>query len=706
MVRASLIAIVPVALGLSTGDPLGKSIELLDGMAGKIQKEDDVEAAQYKEFFEWCDDAAKNAQFDIKSAKPVPEEHAATIGKASATITSSASKVEELSASIASDTADLQKATELRKKEVGIFEQSEAELTDTIDTMERAVNVLERKQTQDPASFAQLKGSNTQKIAQALSAIVDAATFNLRDKNKLMSMLQDNEDDDALGAPEEQKYESGRQGSIVDVLNDMKDKAEDELDELRKAEVNSKHNFNMLKQALEDNVAADSSDLAKHKSAKSEAEETKASAEGDLVQAKKVLAEAQSELASLSANCLQTAADHEASTASRKEELKVIAEAKKVISDGTSGAALSTAGSRVGYSFLQTRDDLHHAEMVAVLKSMAKKMHSTALSQLASKVDTMLKYKMANKEDIFAKIRENIEEMIAKLEKEAEDDATEKVYCDEEMPKPEAKRVELEADIAKFSARVDKATAKSADLKADVKDVQAQLAVLAREQAELDRIRGEQSAEFKQIKQDLEEGITAVAHALTVLRDYYGAGATPELVQTDWQSEAVAPSMMQQPSMPNKVRTKADGQFGAATGVIHLLETCESDFSENLAKSEAEEADSDADYDKITQENKLAKVGKDQDVKYKTAEFKGLDKTVAEISGDKSTASGELDAVMEYFGKLKQRCVAKPNSYETRKARREEQIAQLKEGLQAFEDQEPAFMQRKMRAAKHRFLGM
>merc|ERR1719223_2295820 len=41
----------------------------------------------------------------------------------------------------------------------------------------------------------------------------------------------------------------------------MKDKAESELDELRKAEGNAKHNFNMLKQSLEDQITADSTDL-------------------------------------------------------------------------------------------------------------------------------------------------------------------------------------------------------------------------------------------------------------------------------------------------------------------------------------------------------------------------------------------------------------------------------------------------------------
>jgi predicted nucleic acid-binding Zn-ribbon protein len=44
---------------------------------------------------------------------------------------------------------------------------------------------------------------------------------------------------------------------------------------------------------------------------------------------------------------------------------------------------------------------------------------------------------------------------------------------------------------------------------------------------------------------------------------------------------------------------------------------------------------------------------KDQDVKYKTQEFTALDKEIAELTGDKETASTELVAVLDYYEKIK-----------------------------------------------------
>mmetsp|Transcript_32193 Transcript_32193/g.51361 ORF Transcript_32193/g.51361 Transcript_32193/m.51361 type:complete len:98 (-) Transcript_32193:98-391(-) len=96
---------------------------------------------------------------------------------------------------------------------------------------------------------------------------------------------------------------------------------------------------------------------------------------------------------------------------------------------------------------------------------------------------------------------------------------------------------------------------------------------------------------------------------------------------------------------------------------------------------------------------------KSQDVKYKTQEFKGLDKSIAELTGDKDTTNTELSAVLEYYGKLKERCIAKPETYEERKARRASEIEGLKQALEILEN-ETAFMQRGKRGHHHSFLAM
>merc|ERR1712151_114445 len=159
--------------------------------------------------------------------------------------------------------------------------------------------------------------------------------------------------------------------------------------------------------------------------------EDKATAEGDLAVTTKSLAKASEELATANKNCMQVAADQGASAASRAEELKVIAEAQKIVKESTSGAEGQT------YSFLQvssgiaSRKDLARSEVITLVKRLAKKEHSAALAQLVSRMTAVVRYGASSGGDPFEKIKGLITDMISKLENEAAETASEKAFCDE-----------------------------------------------------------------------------------------------------------------------------------------------------------------------------------------------------------------------------------------------------------------------------------
>jgi len=697
-----LLLVAGTHVSAEVSNPLGTVMELMDSLTAKIVAEGEAEAKAYKEYVEWCDDAAANVKNEIKTATSKKEELEASIAKSTNDASSSASQVEDLGAAIAADESELKDATTVRERESADFAASEAELVDSVDTLGRAITIIGREMSKNPALLQQANSGDLGALLKSLTTVVDAASFSVQDKQHLTALVQARQgassDDDEFGAPAAATYKS-QSGNIVDVLDDLKEKAEEELSDLRKAENGAKHNYGMLRQSLEDQMGADTKDMNAQKAAKAAADESRATAVGDLEQTSKALANGEATLQTTGTTCMTVAADHEATMNSRKEELTAIATAKKMLSESSSGAVGQT------YSFVQvvlqtgstlsTRADLANAEIITLVKKLAREQHSAALAQLASRISAVIKYGSSSGADPFEKIRGLIADMISKLEKEAQSESTEKAYCDEELAKTASKRQELEYEISKLTAKVDKAASKSASLKDSVKTNQKDLAALSKSQAEMDSIRREESGDYKQAKEDLTLGLSGVRKALGVLRDYYGGDSSAASML---QNGADMASAMQQPAMPVQ-----HGKAGGAGGsIIDILEVVESDFAQNLAKEETQEADASAEYEKVSQENKVTKSIKEQDVKYQTQEFKALDKTVSELSSDRATVSTEQSAVLDYDTQLKNRCIAKPETYEQRKGRREAEISGLKEALSILNGE--ALLQRRKRGLHSRFL--
>eukprot|EP00971_Amphidinium_carterae_P224531 4454169-Amphidinium_carterae.1 len=194
-------------------------------------------------------------------------------------------------------------------------------------------------------------------------------------------------------------------------------------------------------------------------------------------------------------------------------------------------------------------------EIVDMVSKLAQRQHSSALTQLASRIGSIMKYAATIGEDPFAKVKGLIEEMIERLQKEASAEAEHKAYCDEETAKTKAKKEELTSDIDSLTAKIDKATATSTKLKEEGAELQKELAALTKLQAEMDKARADEKAAYAEYKADLEQGITGVSEATRVLREYYGKGEEE-------------PALVQQPEMPEFFKPAA----GAGGSIIEILE--------------------------------------------------------------------------------------------------------------------------------------
>eukprot|EP00439_Symbiodinium_sp_Y106_P020824 s480_g2.t1 len=394
-------------------------------------------------------------------------------------------------------------------------------------------------------------------------------------------------------APEVAAYEP-KSGGILSVLEDMKSKARDNLNTLVSEDKKAQHSFAMLQQSLQMQIAADTKEMEQTKAVKAEASESKATAEGDLTGSEKDLANDKASLQKLEASCSQATADFEESKASRAEELEALKKAEEVLAEKTGNAQASVYKAM----FLQVNEhsqtrsnssqpDIRSFEVVKMVRTLAKKSQSSGLETLASNIESLLQTRQS--EDVFAKVKELIQNMIDSRKEEAAADQTKKAYCDEEK--------------AKTKDKVDKKSSESETLKSEAATLQRELAELAQLQIEMDETRKEESTAFKKQKEDRTAKREADMRRFIVM----------------W-------------SLVSAVVVRSSSS--ASTGILGMLEVVESDFGRSLAQAETAEATKAEDYESMTKQNKLTKVQKDQDQKYKTKAAAALDQAVGDLSSD------------------------------------------------------------------------
>merc|ERR1719311_192630 len=224
----------------------------------------------------------------------------------------------------------------------------------------------------------------------------------------------------------------------------------------------------------------------------------------------------------------------------------------------------------------------------------------------------------------------------------------------------------------KLQSRIDGASSTIGTLTEDIKTLEAEIAEIDSSQAEATKIRTQENADYSQASKDFKDSAEAVAKAIEVLKNFYEGALIQVSASTTLKSKAHQPEL-------------GGAKSDIASTIISVLEMSEEDFTTLLAECEATEDEAVKAYEKLTDENKISKATKQTEAKAKASEVKSLTVQLSHSKEDHASTSSELDAVLAYIDKLKPQCEEKAMSYAEKKAKREAEIAGLKEALSILE---------------------
>jgi len=649
--------------------PVQKVLQLMEGMLAKAKSEKHDEQVQFAAYKQFCDDTSVEKKRAIEEANEAIEVFKADIEKYTADAAKLAREIASHEEDISVWNGDVSAATKVREIEKADYDATHKDYSESVDALERAIAVL-KKQAYDRKQASSL---------MQVSALKHISLIPQEAKNAITAFLQQEPDEGlAVSAPEANGYEFQSSG-IIEMLEKLLDKFIAERTTLEKEEMNSKQAFEMLHQDLTAQIQQATAERDSKAETKAKKLQAKASTEGDLADTTSTRDADSKYLSDLTATCEQKSSDFESRQGLRAEEIEAINKAMEIISSGAvAGNAekhLPSLLQKKGSALAQLRaggsEERTLKSRVAVfLEQKARLLGSRVLSQVADRAA----------EDPFVKVRKMIKDLIVRLMEEANEEAEHKGWCDTELSTNEQTRKEKTDAVETLHAEIDQLEASIAKTTEDINMLTEAVAELTSAMAKATELRGEEKAKNEATVADAKEAQTAVAQALTVLKEFYAKAA-----------EATAfVQAKQQPEAPAIFDSSYKGMQSENGGVVGMLEVIQSDFARLEADTSAAEATSQKEYDTFMTDSKVDKESKETDIEHKTAKKQDETQALTVKRQDLEGTQKELDAALAYFDKLKPSCVEAGVSYDDRVARRKEEIESLQEALKILNGEDIA----------------
>jgi hypothetical protein len=596
-------------------------------------------------------------------------------------------EIAKLSADVADYEADIKSSTSQRAKDNKEFLAESQDYSESVDALDRAINVLQKQsfdRTGSKAALLQLSESN--QLPAKAQAMVSA----------FIGMMED-DSDSGYSAPEANAYEF-QSGGVITMLKKLKDEFREKLGECQKEEMNSKHAFDMKVTDLKDSVENSNKDIEEKTVEKSKKQEKAALDKKELASTQASKAADETTLSDAETECEEKKMSYTEKQQLRTEEIAALEQAIKILSSesmkgGEKHLTLAQEKKSVT-SFSQFRGTNVAAEETEGIRRRVRQFLEAEGARLHNKEISLLAQKLAA--DPFVKVKKMIDDMITRLLEEANADAEHEGFCDTEVGKSKVTRAKLSEDIDALTAAVEEGKATIMMLTEEIATLSKEVAELETSMGEATKMRTAEKAKNKATVEDAAAAEQAVAAAVAVLKKFYeDASVATAMLQTGQDRPAMGTDEWKSLANPNfkgtvdKGHKKGmqtfgetyQGQQDEAGGVLAMLEVISADFANVQADTKADEAASQSMYDTFMTESKKNKAVKEKKIQMDEADKADAENKLQEDTKDMKGTQDQLLAAERYYAKLVPQCFDKGQTFEERTKSRQEEIASLKEAL-------------------------
>jgi len=641
MVKSGTLLILSLAILVLRGteanaaNPIRRVVTMLQDMQVKVTEEGEKEQALFDKFMCYCKTAGGDLEASITAGK-------AKIASLEDLLKTGKAKMEQLEADLkeheASRTeakAAMAEATALREKEAAAFAKFSEDSKTNLAALAKAIPAIENGMG---GAFLQTVEANNLKRFTMEKAEVSDET-----RQEVLAFLSGS----AEYAPQS--------GQIVGILKQMDDEMAAALKEAEATEADAIKAYDALMAAKQKEVETLNALIEEKLTRKGELGVELAGGLNELEDTKIALAEDEKFLAELETGCATKEKEWAEVCKTRQEELVALAETIKILNDDDA-LELFKKTLPSAASLLQVAESSQSVRKRALLAVREASKHSRHLG-VQPQLD-LIALALKGKSQGFEKVIGMIDEMVANLKKEQEDDEAKKEYCEKEFDESEDKKKELELKVSDSVTAIEELEGSIATLTEEIAALGAGIKALDKAVTEATEIRKEENADYKELKQSDTAAKEILGMAKNRLNKFYNPklykpppAEEPTLVQiSSHTSKKGAPPPPPETFGPYSKKTEE------STGVIAMIDLLVADLDKELQEAGVMEEDAQKEYEEMMAESATKRADDSKSMSDKTALKASEEEALMTEQETKASTEKELMETLEYIHALHGEC--------------------------------------------------
>mmetsp|Transcript_55147 Transcript_55147/g.129110 ORF Transcript_55147/g.129110 Transcript_55147/m.129110 type:complete len:710 (-) Transcript_55147:43-2172(-) len=668
--------------------PVTRVVTLLTELKAKVEDDGSKEQTSYDKYACWCEDTLGRKAEDISTGKDTIEKLDHSIQELNAALGALASDIENTKKLIQGNLASQAEAKEMREKEHAEYNEEKTESEQCIGALEAAIKVLTGAGTGKKGFLETLQETQLLSVVAGVRSVLGQSIVSQKASGEDLQLVHRFVENPEQFLPGQTTGTVGlsqiaqnpfgdyapQSTQIQGILKGMYDSFTGDLEKANAEEADQEKAFQDLMATKKQELKTLKATLNSANLAQAEKTEALTTSQTDRADAKTQLAADEEFFADTKEACKSKADEWNTRTRLRTEELQSMAKAIQILSSGS-----VTFEAATGNSFLQTgrssTEEDHRRGALKVVRGLAARFHNPNLAQIAVGLKSG---------GHFDKIIELIDTMLVRLRAEEQADVMHRDKCQGAENKNTNNMADHEHDMNKDTATLARLGNEEQLLQADLEDINMQINMTIMSMDMARSLRTQEEAEFRKSVLDDTQAIELLEQAIVALSNFYkNNGLALDLTQKKvslHQSEDPSYTV-DQDKAPDMIWDDANygGRKSETSGVVAILSMIKEDLEKEIQTSRAEEAESQAMYEKsVGSMAKALAAAKATKVQYET-QLGELGMKISDTNQEKEASANDLAAEQVMKDAIYKDCSWVATHFDSRAEKRKAEIQGLQE---------------------------